>query len=563
MDMDKEFLLEKPKGRCNSRYIKNNFPDDYNEILKHPGIDFPEKLYNYLYNDPEHICPVCGKITPFRTVMYGYSQFCSVECSYNSKLRTNKIAQTCLKKYGVKNASQSEEIKKKKEETSLKNCGETSWLKTKESKDRLKQKCLEKYGVENPSQSEEIKKKKERTCLKNHGVTCSFKMSEVREKLKNTLLEKYGVENAFLSKEVQKKSIEKKRDKFLGKWDLHIGYSEDGKWICKCPYEWCDKCTERVFETEQVMFHDRMRNGSILCTKLLPVGSINRNTTIEIFIKNILDFYNITYIENDRSVLKNRELDIYIPSHKIAIECNGIYWHSDIQKTTNYHIEKFKKCSEKGIQLLTIWEDWIINKPQIVESLILSKLRIYNKRIYGRECEIKELKSSECSNFLENNHIQGKTNSSIRLGLYYNDELQCVMTFNKSRSGIGKSYEGYELSRFCNKKNTQVIGGASKLFNYFIKKYNPKQVISYSSNDISNGNLYKQLRFETNGKINPAYWYIKHGTYERFHRYNFRKQKLKEMGYDTDNMTEREIMMKLPYHRIHDSGTVQWIYQYK
>ena len=136
-----------------------------------------------------------------------------------------------------------------------------------------------------------------------------------------------------------------------------------------------------------------------------------------------------------------------------------------------------------------------------------------------------------------------------------------MMTFNKSRSGVGKSHEGYELSRFCNKAGVQVVGGASRLFHHFIDKYLPSKIISYSSNDISTGGLYEKLGFKTTGKINQAYWYIKQGSFERFHRYNFRKQKLKEMGYDTVNKTEREIMQSLPYFRIYDSGTMQWVYQ--
>ena len=35
------------------------------------------------------------------------------------------------------------------------------------------------------------------------------------------------------------------------------------------------------------------------------------------------------------------------------------------------------------------------------------------------------------------------------------------------------------------------------------------------------------------------------------------------MGYDTINLTEREIMSTLPYYRIYDSGTIKWIYKLK
>ena len=115
IDMDKEFILSKPQGRTNERFIKKNYPNEYVDILGYPGKKFSEKLYNYFYNCPIHICPICGKETPFRTILYGYSEFCSVECSYKSSNRIKKIKQTCLERYGVENPSQSKEIQKKKE----------------------------------------------------------------------------------------------------------------------------------------------------------------------------------------------------------------------------------------------------------------------------------------------------------------------------------------------------------------------------------------------------------------------------------------------------------------
>jgi hypothetical protein len=133
------------------------------------------------------------------------------------------------------------------------------------------------------------------------------------------------------------------------------------------------------------------------------------------------------------------------------------------------------------------------------------------------------------------------------------------MTFSNSRIGIGKKEDGWELVRFCNKLNTRVIGGASKLLKYFINNYHPTQIISYSSNDISDGGLYKALHFCRDNKMSTAYWYIHTSTFKRYHRFSFRKAKLKELGFDVENKTESEIMKDLPYWKIFDSGTTRWI----
>lgn len=59
-----------------------------------------------------------------------------------------------------------------------------------------------------------------------------------------------------------------------------------------------------------------------------------------------------------RSVVKNRELDMYVPGRGIAIEANGVYWHTEkFGKTERYHANKAEACAEQGINLVTIWED--------------------------------------------------------------------------------------------------------------------------------------------------------------------------------------------------------------
>ena len=159
IDMEKEYILSSPKGRANSRHIKKNYPEEYKIIITFPGKTFPEQLYNYFYNSPIHICPVCGEETPFRNIMYGYSEFCSVQCSYKGESRITKAQQTCLERYGVKNPSQSKEIQKKKEETCLKNYGVKYWL---QDTERFKSIMLEKYGVTNSSYLDKSKKKTRR-----------------------------------------------------------------------------------------------------------------------------------------------------------------------------------------------------------------------------------------------------------------------------------------------------------------------------------------------------------------------------------------------------------------
>jgi hypothetical protein len=192
-------------------------------------------------------------------------------------------------------------------------------------------------------------------------------------------------------------------------------------------------------------------------------------------------------------------LDIYIPEFKLAIEFNGLYWHSELFKDKQYHYNKWKQCKEKGIQLITIWDDEWKYKKDIIKSIILNKLEKLINEIDIKECIIKNTSLEESKEFLNNNHIEGFIEFSINLGLYYNNELVSLMLFNNNK-------EGYELLRFCNKLNINIEDSEIKLFNYFIKHNKFDKIISYLNCDIDNEEIYFKLGFKEI-KHYTNYWY--------------------------------------------------------
>ena len=273
-------------------------------------------------------------------------------------------------------------------------------------------------------------------------------------------------------------------------------------------------------------------------------------------IKDFLKTLNVNIIENDKTILGGLELDILLPDHNLAIEFDGLYWHNEIYKSSNFHLNKTELALKKGITLIHIFEDEWDFKQDIVKSRLKNFLKLSENKIHGRKCLIKEVDSKECGKFLDDNHLQGNTNGSIRYGLYNNNNLVSVMMFNKPRLGIGNNSElnSYELTRFCNKINCSVMGSASKLLNHFITEYNPLKIISYADRRWSSGNLYETLNFKKKHFNNPNYWYII--GYKRKHRFGFRKHILQKEGYDTVNKTEHVIMLERKIYRIYDCGTI-------
>ena len=277
--------------------------------------------------------------------------------------------------------------------------------------------------------------------------------------------------------------------------------------------------------------------------------------------QEIIDFIKIFTNVNisTRNVMQNnKEVDISVPHLDLAFEYNGLYWHSEKYKDAQYHIEKTISCANKGVQLIHIFEDEWVYKKDIVKSRILNLINKTPNKIYARKCEIKEVNSKDSLKFLDENHIQGKIGAKIRIGLYYDNELVSLMTFGELRKSLGNSKKegSFELLRFCNKLNTNVIGGASKLLNYFEKSFDYKEIISYADRRWSKGDLYLKIGFDLISETKPNYFYIK--SNKRENRFSYRKSILVKEGYDKKK-TEKEIMKERGYNRIYDCGSLKFI----
>jgi very-short-patch-repair endonuclease len=466
--------------------------------------------------------------------------------------REHSIKSANLKKYGVEFPLQSKIILNKTKDTLKERYGVENPMKVEIFKEKLKNNNFQKYGTSYPIQLNKFKEKQKQTNLQKYGVEYLAQSSKIKNKIKQTNLKKFGVEWNLHSKETKEKHKQKiyqktfqKKVDILNKINLKLLSTID-------EYNGVNKKYKMQCLVCGTIFEDHFDNGRIpYCPKCCP----KNKSLIEIDL-----FENIKYpnkIQSDRKILEGKELDIIIPDKRIAIEMNGIYWHSESNgKDKNYHLNKTELAEKKGYQLLHFWDIEYQNKRDIVLSIIHSKLGIYDRRIYARKCEVREINTSTKDEFLEQNHLQGKDNSKVKLGLFYNNELMSVMTFDKSH--YNKKYE-WELLRFANKLNYQIIGGASKLFKYFIKNYNSKNynsktIIAYADRRYSNGNLYNKLGFKFDGYTKPNYYYIKDETI--YSRQQFQKDKL---NFFNENLTEWKNMQLNKYDRIWDCGKYRFI----
>ena len=320
----------------------------------------------------------------------------------------------------------------------------------------------------------------------------------------------------------------------------------------------CILCPEHG-EFLQTPSNHLLGQGCPRCAKIISNGE----TEIYDFCCNILGKNNIK--QRVRNILsENKELDIYIPSKNIAIEYDGLIWHSEkFNRDNNYHLKKTNECKNKGIRLIHIFEDEWLEHADIIKSMLKNILEYTEIRIFARKCIVKDVSTNEAMQFLDKNHIQGRCKAKYYYGLFYNDELVSLMTFGYTRQQrkYNKDYNNtYELLRFCNKLNTNVIGGASKLLKHFIDDIKPNEIITYADKRWSIGNLYETLGFVHTHDSRPNYFYT--FGQKRENRFKYRKGQLIKQGFDK-NKTEHEIMLERGIYRIYDCGTMVYKLNFK
>lgn len=495
--------------------------------------------------------------------------------------RGRKIREAFFKKYGVYHPSQLPSVKekkrKKREEGAYDNMVSNlkKTLKQKygdenyNNNKKAKQTKLEKYGDPNYNNREKMLK----TNNEKYGMNVSpntlektkeravsgeigFKSKKYKEYLKSNDIENVSQLDVVKEKRKIQKIKETVTKIFEGNRlngvvtplfdkNEYIGSDYNNLYRFKC----CKCNTE---------FEDNLYSGNIpRCLECYPHNRFK--STIETEILEFLKSNNIETKHHDRTILSGEEIDILIPKLNLGIECDGIYWHSEIAggKNKHYHLNKTKKCNEKNISLMHIWDwEWRC-KQDIIKSILLNKLG-KSKQIYARKCFIREVENKDKSDFLNDNHIQGDDTSSIRLGLYYDNKLVSLMTFIKSR--YDKKYQ-YELSRYCNVLNTNVLGGASRLFNFFIKNYTVESIVTYSDMRLFTGNLYKKIGMTFVGNTPPGYHYFHTNNGVPIERIHFQKHKLNEKLEIFDkNLSGWQNMQLNSYDRIWDCGHMKFEY---
>jgi Helix-turn-helix domain of resolvase len=297
--------------------------------------------------------------------------------------------------------------------------------------------------------------------------------------------------------------------------------------------------------------------------KLIQDQSSSGQKEVELYIRSV---YPGTVFKDDRTALKKKQLDIYIPDKKLGIEYDGLYWHSLLRQTKrNKHVEKKQLCIDKGIKLLAIYEDeWFNpNKQILIKKMIDNRLGV-NKpvRLHTRKLILKKLdKNKEFDWFFNKFHLSGHVKSKYAYGLFLDDKLVFCVSFRTSFST-----KLLEIARLASDYDYFIPNGLGKI----LKQIN-QPIVTYSDNRLSDGNIYQQNGFQEHTLTQqPSYFYTDFKT--RIWRFRCRKNNNPEISglYDTEEkqaaagiFSKKIFGDNRPLYRIEDYGHRRWIWNPK
>jgi hypothetical protein len=470
--------------------------------------------------------------------------------SQNPDVKT-KIKQTCQERYGASSPLGSKDIIKKSTETSLNKYGVLNPGWSEDAKIKRTKTNLNRYGKDNPAKNKEVIDAIKETNLERYGVACIFQCTDVKNTVKRNMMEKYGVSHPMKAKEVWQKVNKTNLAKY---GTIYATQSEEIK--AKTSATNIKKYGFSSPLTRHVDPNSGQSISSMCSEKGVPVSScldILRVDGLNAALKYIAEYDKIGAMSSlEFKVHSQLNIPLFNkkpvktvphrPDFQITantyLDVDGLYWHSiDKVELKKHHATKRKTYEEAGLRLFQIRADEIDYKFPIVSSIINNILGKSTK-LYARKTKIKIVNHKEASVFLESSHLMGSTKAK-HIGLYLEEELVCIMSYCKKADGILK------VQRFCNKLNTTVVGGFSKLLKFIEDKEKPKEIHNWVDLRYGTGKHLESKGFVLTRETLGWKWTDLKNTYNRLKcRANM----------DDRRLTEKEHAAELGLYKIYDAG---------
>jgi len=263
----------------------------------------------------------------------------------------------------------------------------------------------------------------------------------------------------------------------------------------------------------------------------------------------------------DRKQIAPKELDVWVPECRLGIEYDGLLWHSDyFQEKRGRHLQKAMLCRTNNVRLMAIYQDeWDNpNKREIVKAMIRWRMgKFQGTKLNARDLTLRRIAPcEELSAFFVKNHLEGDVRCKYAYVLRHKGAIVAAASFRVNFNNE------LELARLATDYTVTIRGGASKL----LSKMNGVDLVSFSNNRWSEGDVYSKLGFDLAQESPPSYWYT--DGFSRVWRYRCKRDNRPEIlaQYPTEVLqakagifSERLFGDDRALYRIEDYGHRKWI----
>lgn len=231
-------------------------------------------------------------------------------------------------------------------------------------------------------------------------------------------------------------------------------------------------------------------------------------TDIESVVHSILSRTGLDFVREP--LISGIKPDFLVPSCKLVIECDGLYWHSESNnKTKNHHASRVDILTRLGYKLLAFRADEISSKPNIIESIIRNSCGL-STRFYARKLDL----GTVGRHFFETNHMMGCGTKKTGISLLHNGEPLMAMSFKR----LPRQDNSWEIDRLCSRLDTIVVGGIGRILSKFVSDHNPAFIQSFVDRRFGTGNGLEKLGFIKKSESPSFKWT---NSKQTFHRLRF------------------------------------------
>ena len=400
-----------------------------------------------------------------------------VVCTQQDQTIREKTKKTCLERYGAESPFGSKDVIEKSKQAKL-DCPDA----TAEGQEKSRQTCLEKYGKPTYLGSEACLQQTKATL----GVSNVFQLESTKVKSKATMLAKYGVDHSYKVPEILARAKKKELETKLANGQIIL---HEGKQI----KDWAE-ITGYSKSAFGVLVK---KHGWDIAVKMTP-----KMSSLETLLESYLIEIGVVY---QKQVKIGKYVADFVVG-KVIIEVDGLFWHSEYYKENNYHVKKRQAYIDAGFSPLFFRQDEVLNKFDIVKSIIGNKLGL-SCRLFARKLKVSPVSKDEGNQFLSENHLMGQGKGSC-FALMSSNEIVAVMRMVKIK-------DGYEISRFACKSRCSIVGGFSRLLSFFTGAYGSNRIVTFIDLRYGSGDYLVSLGF-TKGKSFPSFkWTDGTNTYNR------------------------------------------------